>query len=504
MTTDSSQPDQTSLIAGSGPLTRLVRQGGMYTLSNLGVKLAGFILLAFYLDPATLSQADYGRFQLLEIMAQILILVGGMGLAAGLLKFLHDDSLAEDEDALPATTLVGVSICAVGIFVIVWLVSHPLATFLVDDPEAVLPVRLAGGYVALKLIGAVPFMVLRAKERAGTYALIAITEAFVLVGAVAYMLVVRRAGLDGVMIGYVISAAVSAVCLSGFLLAHLTGGVKWTLLRPLFRFGMPLALAGLAAVVLNAGDRYVLKLLTDAEVVAVYGLAAKYGGLVNMLFVQSFNLAFSVIGLKALRADGEGATVHRRTFRHYVVLTGWGVLGVSLLARDVTDLLSPNPAFLDAEPLVLPLALGFMAYGIYYIGMNVLYAEGQSRAIAGGVTIAAIVNIVLNLVAIPLLGVAGAALTSLLCYAGLAAITMRRAVRTTPVDYHWLALGVVLLFVLGLWMLAQASIHWAPIMRILFRLGLISAYPALVLVAGIYRRDELRRLGDVRKRIRSR
>src|SRR5690606_22620517 len=111
-----------------------------------------------------------------------------------------------------------------------------------------------------------------------------------------------------------------------------------------------------------------LKAFTDAEVVAVYGLAAKYGGLVNMLFVQSFQLAFTVIGLKALAPGGEGADVHRRTFRHFVVVTGWGVLGVSLLARDVTAALSPNPAFLAAEPLVLPLALGFMAYGVYIIG----------------------------------------------------------------------------------------------------------------------------------------
>src|SRR5690606_31169166 len=241
-----------------------------------------------FLDPALLSQADYGRLQLLEVPAQVLIAVGGLGLAHGLLKFLHDGAFADQRDALPFTTLVGTLALAGVLFGLTWGLARPLAAFLVDDPEAVAPVRLTGAYVALKLVGLVPFTVLRAGEQAGRYALAAVGEAVLLVVAVAYFLAVRDAGLVGVMAGFVVSAAGAALLLTALMLRRVPRRVERRLLGPLFRFGAPMAAAALASLALNAGDRLVLKAFTDAEVVAVYGLAAKYGGLVNMLFVQSF------------------------------------------------------------------------------------------------------------------------------------------------------------------------------------------------------------------------
>ena len=64
----------------ASPLMRLLRQGGMYTLSNLVVKVAGLLLLRFFFNPSLLSQADYGRFHLREVTARLLILNGGCDL----------------------------------------------------------------------------------------------------------------------------------------------------------------------------------------------------------------------------------------------------------------------------------------------------------------------------------------------------------------------------------------------------------------------------------------
>jgi O-antigen/teichoic acid export membrane protein len=267
----------------------------------------------------------------------------------------------------------------------------------------------------------------------------------------------------------------------------------------LLRFGLPLAIGALASVALNAGDRYVLKALAPggpvaaAEAVALYGLAAKFAGLVNMLFVQSFNLAFAVVGMRAL-AGPDGPDVHRRTLRHYAAATGWGVLGVSLLTRDVTALISSEPAYLAADRFVLPIALGFLAYGIYFIAMNVLYAGGRSAAIAGGVAGAAAANIALNLALVPILGPMGAALSTLVTYAGLAAVTVQRAQRVAPAAYAWGSLLIVLALIGALWALAQPTTGWPIEARLPARLALLAAYPLLLVALRVYRADELRSL----------
>jgi len=479
-----------------GPIGRLLTQSGLYALGNAAIKAGGLVLLLFYLDPALLTQAEYGRLVLIETAANLAVVLAGLGLAQGLLKYGTDPAFAEDRDSLGFTTLVVSAGLAVVLWVGIAVVASPLAGWLLDDAGRAPLIRLAGVYAALKVVAAVPYMALRMEERAGWYVVGLVAEFTVLVGGVYYFLVIEQMGLEGVLWGFVASAGTAAVLMGGGLLVHAPWRFRGRLVRHLLAFGAPLTFAGLANVLLNTGDRFLLDAFDGAEAVAVYGLAQKFGGLVNMLFVQSFSMAFAVLGLKALGsldADsrGEAGNLHRRTFRHYAVLTGWGVLGVSLLAFDVTEWVSPNPAYLAADPLILPIALGFMGYGVYYIMMNVLYAASQTGRIAGNVLGAAVFNLALNAALIPLLGAMGAAIATLATYDALAAVTTWQARRAVVIAFPWHALLAVLALVVGLWALGQPSLAWGQGPRLGWRMLLIAVYPPLVLATGIYTRDEL-------------
>ncbi len=477
-------------------LARLAKQSGIYTLGNLTLKAGGLILLLLYLDPAYLTQAEYGRLILLETVAQLFIVCVGLGLAQGLLKYATDPVYADERGSLAFTALVATTALAVAAWGLVVLAARPLAALLLDDGMRVGLIQLMGVYIAMKVVAAVPYMALRIEERVGWYVLGVVVEFAVFLGGVYYFLAVRQLGLEGVVLGLVVSATSVSVLLSVGLLTRSPWRFKRDRAVLLLRFGAPLIFASLASVLLNTGDRFVLKAFEGADAVAVYGLAQKFGGLVNMLFVQSFSMAFAVLGLKALGSlapdrGGEVGRLHRRTFRHFAVLTGWGVLGISVLTLDVTAVISSNPAYLDAAPLVLPIGLGFMAYGIYYIMMNVLYATERTGKIASNVLGAAGVNLLLNLALIPLLGAMGAALATLVGYAGLAAVTARQAHHVVPIAFPWRALGTVALVIIGLWSLAQPSLHWAASLRLGWRMLLLMLYPVLVLSAGVYTRAEL-------------
>ena len=476
---------------------RLLKQSGLYALGNAAIKAGGLVLLLFYLDPALLTQAEYGRLVLLETAASLAVVLAGLGLAQGLLKYGTDPAFADERDALGFTTFVVSAGLAAALWIVAALLSPLLAEWLLDSGERAAIIRLAAAYAALKVVAAVPYMTLRMDERAGWYVVGLVVEFSVLLGGVYYFLVAQRMGLEGAMWGFVCSAGAAAVFLGGGLLAQGRWRFRRRLVRRLLAFGAPLTFAGLANVLLNTGDRFLLDAFDGAEAVAVYGLAQKFGGLVNMLFVQSFSMAFAVLGLKALGslaadAGGEVGNLHRRTFRHFAVLTGWGVLGVSLLAFDVTAWVSPNPAYLQADPLILPVAFGFMAYGIYYIMMNVLYATAQTGRIAGNVLGAALFNLALNAVLIPLLGAMGAALATLAAYAGLAAVTAWQARRAVVIAFPWAALAAVVALVAGLWALGQPALGWTQPVRLGWRLALIVAYPPLVFAAGVYSREEVR------------
>ncbi|MFQ5569463.1 MAG: oligosaccharide flippase family protein [Rhodothermales bacterium] len=478
---------------------RLLRQSGVYALGNVALKASGLVLAFFYLNPAYLTVEEFGYFGLLIVTAQLSIYLAGLGLGTGLLKFMTDPTYEGDHVALPFTALlatVGAALLALGGL---GGLARPLAALMLDDAAHAVLVQLMALYMAFKVVGGIPLMLLRVQERAGWYIVAMIAEVLVLLGAAYFFLVEREKGLTGLIEAYALAAGVSATVLIGLMLHRVPWRFERRLVRVLIRYGAPLVIASLAGWFLNAGDRYLLKWLADATVLGLYEWAARLAGVLNMLFVQSFNLAFAVIGLKTLGEGGGDGQVHRRTLRHYVIWTGWAALGLALLAYDLTRLLPADPYYLQADTLILFLALGFMNYGIYYVIINVVYAAGHTKAISLIVLGAAILNGVLNLLLIPWLGALGAALATFLAYLVLALGAAHAARSEVQIGFPWSVFLIVVGLVGGLYALAQPSLSWSVAARLGTRLGLILAYPFLIILTGLYSREELRMLRDALK-----
>ena len=481
-------------------LRRLAQQSGTYAIVNVVAKLSGFALMALYGDPEILSEAEFGFLGGLNAVMMFGLLVAGVGLPLGIIRFASDPDLSEQDRAgVPVTALLmsvvsGAAIAAAG-----WALAGPAAEAFLKSSGRAEVVRWLSVFVGFKVVSEVSYTVLRQRERVGSFALVGAAEALLLVGAVIAFLLDGQ-GLVGVMKGYALSAAVTAAVVTPLLLSRVERGVRWRLIGPLLAFGVPLIASGLAGRFLNLGDRYLLIYMISEEAAGVYEWAARFGGIVNTLLVQSFTLAFTVLGMKALDQSGS-PDLHRQAFRHFAALAGWVVLGVGLFTGDVSRLLTENPSYIETEGLVVLVAGGFAFYGLYYVVVNVLYAAGRTRAIAASVGGAAALNLALNLALIPTLGIAGAAVATLVSYAVLAVVTARLAQASTPIAYPWRALALVCALTAGLWALGQATAGWGTGARLAARVALALAYlPGLALV-GVYGRDDwARAVALVRRR----
>lgn len=456
----------------------------MYALGNAAIKAAGLVLAPLYLNPTFLAVEEYGYFALLAVTFQFGIYVVGLGISQGLLRFMSDERFSHLHRALPFTALTLTSGAATLLCGAALLAAGPLAELLLDDVGLRFAIVLTVLYVGFKVLAAVPLTLLRVRERAGLYSSAACVETLILIGFALLFVVGKGEGLVGLLKAYAGSAAIICAVAVVAMLRVTSWSFNVDLLRPLVSYGAPLVLAGLAGWFLNAGDRYVLKVLADVEVIALYDWAARLGGIVNMFFVQSFQLAFAVIGLKQLGAGDAG--VHRSTFRHYVLWTGWAVLALSLFTFDGMQLLSRwfgiSSFYIGADVLVLPIALGFMAYGVYVVVNNILYAAARTGIISRNIALAATANLILNVALIPFLGAMGAALATFIAYTVLAAISAAQAEKEIHVGYQWSLFVAVIVAVVLLYVLALPSTSWPAYVRLPFRAALLAVFiPLMVL-----------------------
>ena len=474
-------------------IIRLVKQSGIYALGNIAIKVSGLLLAPFLLDPTYLSLAEYGQLGVLLIFAQLAIQVGGLGLGTGLLKYVGREELARSDNHSTFTALIACITSSVFLFILLWLCSDYLSALIFGTSTNAYILRYIGIYITLKVVSSIPLMVLRIQERAGVYAATIVLEMIVLLGATYFFLVFQRGGIAGIVLGYTVASAVS----TGVVVLSVVLRVKWKfdalLIKSLVRYGAPLVFVGLANIILNAGDRFVLKAITSDEEVGMYEWAARMSGVLNLFVVQSFQLAFTVLGLKAL-GTGESA-FHRRIFRHYIVFAGWAALGISLLSYELTLMLNGFGAsdhYLRSTQLVFPLALGILVYGIFVITNNVLYATSKTALMSRNVVISAIFNIVLNIYLVPDMGAGGAALATVLSYVLLLGLTWLSSKSAIAINYPWYSLIKIGILIIILYLIGQfvvvSSINGAHYIR----LAILLFYPFFVVVLKIYSTEEVK------------
>jgi O-antigen/teichoic acid export membrane protein len=260
------------------------------------------------------------------------------------------------------------------------------------------------------------------------------------------------------------------------------------LARKMLAFSIPLVPAAVAGWALNLGDRPLLQAITgSAAVVGVYTMGYTAGLVINALAIQPFTLAWGAAFWEISRSDDAPRTF-ARSLTWFLALASAAALFLSVIGTDVLRLLV-GPEFEDSRYIVPFSAFAFVLYGSYTIVATGLSIVGRSGIAATTMLVAAGVALGLNLILIPLLGMYGAAISTLAGYGLLAILAGWQSQKHYPVPWQ---LGRVVA-ILGLATALSALALLGPD-NPLWRLGTLLLYPPILIGAGIVRPTHARQL----------
>jgi O-antigen/teichoic acid export membrane protein len=484
-------PEVSSDAGLKAAASRVVRQTSQYAAANVVLKASGFALAFLYLNPKYLSVEDFGYFGLLITGVQLGTYVVGLGLDQALVRFMSSRE-RPDTERLPFTVLVVTAGAVAVVAASILSIDGPIARVLLDDVRLANLIDLSILWLSAKVLGRIPLTLVRIKERPGLYLAAILAESVLLIAAAYLLVVTRDQGLLGLVRAHAFSAAGATLAMVGAMLVRVEWRFDHRAIGPLVRFGGPMILATGASWFLSAGDRYLLKWLAGAAAVGLYEWAYRLAGVVNLLLVQSFNLAFSVIGTKSLSADSNGGRLHRELLRHYVSVVGWAALAVAVLASQITALLPADPGYTLVGDVVAILMAGFVSSGVYVVILNAVFARSHSGRLAVITAVAASLNAVLNIALIPLIGIEGAAVATWISYLTLALMATRLARKVVDIRFPWIIYGGVLAVISGLYVMARAGAALPPLQRMTGTLLIIFAYPVVLHLVRLYPLTEWR------------
>ncbi len=187
-----------------------------------------------------------------------------------------------------------------------------------------------------------------------------------------------------------------------------------TVWKQVLRASVPLGMAGLLVSLVNRVDFLMLQLLLgDRGLAAVgyYGTAYQVTGVLERIPLFVMTTLFPVMSRLAAEDPAALVSLYHRSIRKFALIAVPMVAGVMLAAPWAVELLGGA----EFAPAVAPLRILIWSTGLLYpaiVAGNVLIALGQSGQSLRAWAVATPVNILLNLILIPLFGVSGAALAT--------------------------------------------------------------------------------------------
>ncbi len=389
----------------------LLRHILLYALARGGSAALNFIAIAVY--TRLLSPDEYGHYALVVAGVGLCNMVFYQWLRSSILRFLpaHEDNPGP---LLGATTMGFVLSSAVAgalaiAIALIWSDSSWQGHVLLG-----LFLLLALGWFEVTLD------LLRSQMQPTRYGVLSWTKAAIALAA-GVPLVMGGLGSSGPLVGLLLGALVAGVLLGWREWRGISPQRNWQILGRLFAYGAPLAAASILGFVVSSSDRFMIAALISEGAVgayaATYDLAQQSLGF--LLMVSS--LATYPVVVRALENHGLEAAKTRLN-QNATLLLGLGVpgaLGLAVLAPNIASVFL-GAGFREHGAAIVPWVAAAAVLGglkTYHFDLA-FHLGGNTQKLVWISALTAMINVVLNLMWIPTLGILGAA------YATVAAVAV--------------------------------------------------------------------------------
>lgn len=465
----------------SRKLGELLRHLLVYGVGDVATQIVGFLLLPLYVQ--YLSPADYGVLALLLTTEVVWKILFRWGLDGAFMRLYYECTRPEERRRLASTHalfLAGVN----GLLLLGALALVPTAgPHLFGTDQYNLLLALVLGNTFLTGFHYLPFHVMRIRGESARFVIYGSTRS-------AATLVLRLVFIIGMGLGVTGVVLADVIVTVAFTLALLPRFAE--LLAPLFSlaqlrtslgYGLPRIPHGIAHQVIAVFDRYWLGQHVTLHELGLYSTGASLG-LGLKLFLNAFETAWAPFYF-AVMHEPEARATYRRVTTYGVAVLVLLAAGLSAVARDLVELLTPSP-FHPAADVIPWIALGVCLQGVYLltsIGLNITRHTEWYPAATG---MAAAVSVAGNVLLVPRYGIVGAAVSNTCAYAVLAVSAWRFSQRFYPMRYETRRLVLLVVAGIAAWGTAEALVPqgYPPLAALLIRGVLVLAVYGAALTAG--------------------
>ncbi|WP_445731005.1 lipopolysaccharide biosynthesis protein [Mariniflexile sp.] len=389
----------------------------IYGLATVLPRLMNFILVPLHTGKLeTSSYSDNTTFYVYAAFFNVLLTYG---LETSFFRFFNK---SEEKNKVFSTTFISLAITTILFLVIVIIFSEQLSVWLNISPKYF---NILVGLLVLDTLVVAPFAYLRATGRPIKFAAIKITNIIIYVllnyfflWAIPKYNIAFSGYNESDLVQYIFIANLIASIVTFLLLIPYFFKTKLefsvSILKKLLNYGWPIMVAGLAYVINENFDKWVLPYLLGKDINGAYSGCYKIAMFMT-IFIQAFRLGaepFFFSHSKEINAKQTYALI----MKYFVIIGSFMLVFINSYLDIFKIALVKDESYWQAINIVPIVLLANLCLGIYF-NLAIWYKltdktiYGMYLSIVG-----AVITIVFNLVLIPVIGFMAAAWATLAAY----------------------------------------------------------------------------------------
>ena len=428
----------------------LVKNTSFYTLGALLPKIGAFVFLPIYLK--YLSPSDYGIVSSLHVLNAVLAVLFTLSLPRSLYRIYYDYKSQHERKVLLGTVFLSVlivsSLSLIILFVLkdqVQKIYHSISFY----PYFAYAILI----VFVQVFHSIPTIFLQIKEKAGIFVSLSVAYFFLKSLLILWFIIKLNRGAVGYLEGELISAIVFLPIYYGFVYKNISLKWNFSIFKNIFFFSIPLIPSFLSAWILNLSDRIFIERYFNTAEVGIYSLGYQIAGLV-LVFSLAFKKAYDPYFYKI--ANSEDTTVAKNklysTNYVFIIILIFASFLISFFAREGVELFFSSQYY-EAINIIPIISLSYLISQNSALLNVMMYQEKKTKVVMLITIGSAILNIILNYLLIPVIGVYGAAWATVISFLSVFIFSYFLAKKTFFIPYNWKGIIPVLLVISGIYFL---------------------------------------------------
>jgi len=431
---------------------KLASNSAVYGIAGILNRFTSVILLPFFTQALTTS--DYGILSLISLLTVAAIGVFNLGTAnsIGLLYFSNTELRYRSQVIWTGVILLSLN-CLIFLSLL-WYLSPLLSKTILGTDNQAYFIQLALLGMCCSVIVDPLLAYLRMNNKTIDYVLLALLSFFITSGLSVWFVLFLENGVIGILQAQFCGQFFLLILALIYVGKGLKFNIDYRLIWPLVSVGLPSVIGSFATLLLVYCDRWLIDRFLGLEYLGIYSVGLSFGMFIVVL-VGAFDTAWPSFFSSYVNRREEAKRLFPLVLTYFVI--GFGIITISIFtaAKPMVTFLTAEP-FHEAWIVVGLVAFSQVIYGIFSILGTGIYFSRKLGNISLLKWLAAAINIILNLLLIPLLGIVGAAISMFMGYLSLATMTFFMSRHELELNYDWKRISKYCFFLVVI-----VAIQWA-------------------------------------------